>query len=70
MMDKYHPVWYSFRQGYHGTNIDKAEQFRNNVAGKTICPLEAVCPDGPPFESTHKSIFLDRPSFDEEQGRQ
>ena len=22
MMDKYHPVWYSGRQGYHGTNID------------------------------------------------
>jgi hypothetical protein len=67
IMDEYHPVWYSHRQGYHGTTIEEAEFFCNNVAGKTLCPLDAVCPDGPPSESTHAALFLDRPSFDGEQ---
>ena len=67
IMDRHHPVWYSRRQGYHGTTIDEAEQFCNNVAGRTLCPLEAVCPEGPPSESIKEALFLDRPSFDGEQ---
>jgi len=67
VIDMYHPTWYSHRQGYHGTTIDEAEEFCNNAADKTLCPLEAVCPDGPPSESTHKAIFLDRLPFDGEQ---
>jgi hypothetical protein len=67
VIDIYHPTWYSHRQGYHGTTIDEAEEFCNNAADKTLCPLEAVCTDGPPSESTHKALFLDRLPFDGEQ---
>ena len=71
-MDTYHPVWYDRRDGYHGTTIEAAETFCNNVGGKRLCPLQAYCPNGPPTpemspQSYEEILYLDRSSFQGEK---
>jgi len=66
-MDDFHPVWYNKRHGYHGTSLEEAEQFCNNIGDKRLCPLEAYCPNGNPSQTDDKALFLDRSSFSGEQ---
>lgn len=66
-MDRYHPVWYESRHGYHGGSHADAELFCANVGGKRLCPEEAYCPNGVATYAGQKTLFLDQPAFEGEQ---
>jgi hypothetical protein len=53
------PVWMDEEDGWTGGSHDDAENFCNNIVGKSLCPYAAYCPHGPgqPVISGHDADF-------------
>jgi hypothetical protein len=58
--------WYSRSDGWEGTTYTSANEFCSSQGGKTICPFQLYCPDGPggvPFAASAQQALLEYDSL-------
>jgi hypothetical protein len=58
--------WYSRSDGWEGTTYQSANEFCSSQDGKSICPFQLYCPDGPggvPFAASAQQALLEYDSL-------